>query len=95
VIGQIGACARIIGLLRFPSDDPGFDINLPATRPGAVHTMSRADDFVVPPPVAIRVFPIAVLTSDLTVTIRKLFQCRGLEEIQSIEQMAHIIFLYY
>ena len=39
MVGQVGTGARVIGLLGFPGHDPRFDVDLPRTRPGAVHPM--------------------------------------------------------
>ncbi len=37
MVGQARAGAGIVGLLRFPRHDAGLDVDLPRTRPGAVH----------------------------------------------------------
>ena len=90
VVRQVMPGAGVIGLLGFPGNDPGFHINLPGTGPGAVHAMGRADNFVVPPAVPVGVFPIAVFAGHLPVAIGELVQFFGLEEVQSVEQVAHI-----
>ncbi len=89
VVGQAGAGARIVGLLRLPGDDAGLDVDLPRTGPGAVHPVGRADDLVVPPAVSVGVLPVAVLAGGLAPTVGELFQLLALEEVQSVEQMAH------
>ena len=89
VVGKARPRARIVGLLGFPGDDPGLDVDLPRTRPGAVHPVGRADDLVVLPAVSVSVFPVAVFAGGLTPTVRELLQLLALEEVQSVEQMAH------
>ena len=81
VIGQVGARARIVGLLRLPCDDARLDVDFPRTRPGAVHPMGRAHDLVVTPALPIGVFPVAVVARDLSMTIRELLQLIRLEEV--------------
>ena len=56
--------------------------------------MGRSDDFVVPPAVAVGVLPGAVFAGDLTVTIGEPLQFLGLEEVQSVEQVAQINLLW-
>src|SRR5690606_34289623 len=47
MVGQVGAGARVVGLLGFPGHEAVLDVNLPTARAGAVHPVSRAGDLVV------------------------------------------------
>ena len=93
MVGQARTGARIVGLLGFPGHDAGFDIDFPRTGPGAVHPMGGAHDLVVAPAVAVGVLPVAVFRRGLAPTIRELLQLLALEEVQFVEQMAHLAFL--
>ena len=60
VVRQIGACARIVRLLRFPCDNAAFHVNLPTARTSTVHAVCGADDFIVRPAAAVGLLPTAV-----------------------------------
>ena len=83
VVGQIGAGARIIGGLDFPSNQAVFHINFPAARAGAVHAVGGAHFFIVLPAVAVGVFPLAVFQRYRAVAAGKGFVCLA-EEFQSV-----------
>src|SRR6185312_576838 len=88
VVGQPGAIARIVGLLRLPGDDAPLDVDLPAAAAGAVDAVRRAHDLVVLPALAVAVLPGAVLGTRLAVALRE--RLAHLREIaESIEEMAH------
>src|SRR5690554_3177492 len=88
MVGQVRPGARIVCLLRFPCYNPALYIDFPRATTGAVHTVGRADNLVMLPPLAIAVFPSAVLAGGDTVTIG--IRSLGLaEKIQSVEKMAH------
>ena len=53
--------------------------------------MGRADYLVVAPAISIGVLPIPAFARDLTVATGELFQFLGLEEVQSVEQVAHLV----
>jgi len=89
VIGKVRACARIIRLLGFPGHDPGLHIDLPGTGPRAVHPVGGAHDLIVTPTVPIRVLPVAILPRYQSVSVRERLQFLGLEEVQSIQNVAH------
>ena len=88
VVGQVGSGAGIVRLLGLPGDDAAFDIDLPGTRPGAVHAMRRARDLVVLPALAVAVLPVAVFSGDDSVAVGEGFAGAG-EERQSVEKMTH------
>ncbi|MNG68638.1 hypothetical protein D3C79_269730 [compost metagenome] len=74
MVGQIGAGARVIGLLGFPGHQAVFDVNLPTARAGAVHSVGRAHNLVVLPAAAVAVFPVAVGVQRLAMIARKRFR---------------------
>ena len=88
VVWQLWPCARIVGLLGFPGDDPPFDIDLPRTRTGTIGAMRGADDLVVLPSFAITVLPTPVLPCDDAIPIRKFVDDLA-EESETVEEMAH------
>src|SRR5690606_11505212 len=71
VIGYAGAGARIIGLLRLPGDDTALDVDLPTAAARAIHTVSRAYDFVVLPALPVALLPHSVFVAELSVTVRE------------------------
>ena len=89
MIGHAGPRARIIGLPGFPRDAAARDVNLPATGAGAVHTMSRADDYVVLP-----ALPIAFLSHSLFVAQFAVAISEGLPTPRQIgvtlQKLAHL-----
>ena len=89
VVGQVGARARIVGLLRLPGDDAALDVDLPRARAGAVGAVRGAHDLVVLPALAIAVLPAAVLVGGDAVTVGEL-AFDALEEGQAVEEMAHL-----
>lgn len=88
VIRHVGARARIVGLLRFPRDDPAFHVDLPRARTGAVDAVRRADDLVVLPAQPVAVLPLTILVGDGTVAVGEA-RPRRREVTQSIQEMAH------
>src|SRR5690606_20490095 len=88
MVRQVRPGARIVGLLGFPGDDPALHIDLPGTRPGAVHAMRGAHDLVVLPALAVAVLPAAVLGGADAVSVGETIDVL-LEEGQAIEEMAH------
>src|SRR5690606_22814653 len=88
VVGQVRAGAGIIGLLGFPGYQAVFDVDLPAARTGTVDAVSRADNLVVLPPLAIAALPLAIFISGHTVTFGKGFPLR-LKVPQLIEKVTH------
>src|SRR5690606_3614305 len=88
VVGQIRARARIVGLLGFPGHQAVLDVDLPAARTGAVHTMRGAHDLVVLPALTVAVLPAAVLAARGAVAPCERFGSR-LEEVQAVEKVAH------
>ena len=88
VVGQIGAGARVVGLLGFPGDDAALDVDLPRAGARAVHAVGGAHDLVVRPAVAVGVFPGAVFTrGDAVIAREALFGSR--EMAQTVEKVAH------
>ena len=49
IVGHVGAGGRVVGLLGLPGDDAVLDVDLPRTRPGAVHSVGGANHLVVGP----------------------------------------------
>ena len=94
VIGQVRPGARIICLLGLPGDDTRFDVDLPGAGSGAVDPMRGTDDFVVLPALAVDFFPIAAFHSGFTMTVRECIDALAGEEVQSVEQMAHLVFSF-
>ena len=89
VVRQVRPGARIVGLLRFPGDDPALDVDLPGARTGAIDPMGRAHDFVVLPALAVASLPVAVLAGGDAVAIGKFTDVFCREEVQSVQQVAH------
>src|SRR5262249_44763643 len=82
------ARTRIVGLLRFPSNDAALDIDLPTASTRAVHAMRRAYDLVVLPALPVALLPRAVLIAQLTVPLgERLAPPRQISE--TFEKMAH------
>ncbi|MNW66244.1 hypothetical protein D3C74_446930 [compost metagenome] len=88
MVGQVGAGAGIVGLLRFPGHEAVFDVNLPATRAGTVHAVGGSHNFVVLPALAIAVFPVAVGVHHLTVPVGEGFAFL-FEITEAIQQFTH------
>src|SRR3546814_9815621 len=79
---------RIVGLLRFPGDQPVLDVDLPTARSGAVGAVRRADDLIVLPALPVAVLPAPVLVRHDAVTVRE-FPDGLLEEHQPIDEVRH------
>src|SRR5690606_10860908 len=92
MVRQIGARARIVGLLRFPGDDAALDINLPRAGTGTIHAMRGTHDLVVLPALAIAILPAAVFVRGDAVSFGKGFR-RPLEEGQSVQKVTHFMLL--
>ena len=88
VVRQVGAGARVIGLLGFPGDDAALDVDFPRARTGAVRAVGRAHDLVVLPALAIAVLPAPVLAGDDAVAVGEVVD-DAVEEGETIEKMAH------
>ena len=73
MVGQVGAGARIVGLLGFPGDDAVFNVDFPRTRTGTVHAVGGAGDFVVRPAAAVGVLPLAVFFGQYAVAVGERF----------------------
>ena len=88
VVGQVGPCAGVVGLLGFPGDDPALDVNLPRAAARAVHAVGAAHDLVVRPAVAVGVFPGAVFTVGFAVALRE--GLAWLREVgKAVEKVTH------
>src|SRR5690606_17218598 len=88
MIGQIRACAWIIGLLGFPGNQAILDIDLPRTRTRAIDSVRGAHHFVVLPARTIGVLPTAVFVYGLSMSIRKGVLHLG-HELQPVQKMTH------
>jgi hypothetical protein len=58
VVGTAGIGPRVVDRLALPGDQPVLDVHVPRARAGAVDAVRRADDLVVPPPVAVGRLPV-------------------------------------
>ena len=76
--------------MSFPGYDAALDIDLPAARAGTIHTMSRTNNLVVLPALAIAFFPAAILIGGDAVSAGKYF-CPSLKEHKSIQKVTHIL----
>ncbi len=88
VVGQVGAGARVVGLLGFPRDQAVLDVDLPRAGTRAVHAVGGAHDLVVLPAAAVTVFPAAVFVDDGAMAVGKGRPDMG-EELQAIEKVTH------
>jgi hypothetical protein len=89
MIGHVGTCAWIVGLLHLECNETVLHMDLPGASAGAVDAMGGAHHFVETPPVTIPLFPLPWFVGDDTVAVRKALFWR-FEEFQSFEKMAHI-----
>ena len=89
MVGQVRPCTRIVGLLGFPGYQTTLDIDLPATRTGAIHTMCRAHDLVMRPAATVGTFPITGLIGRDAIPIGKSFRFFPGEIGQVVEKMTH------
>src|SRR6516164_480149 len=82
------ARTRIVGLLRFPSNDAALDIDLPTASTRAIHAMRRADDLVVLPALPVALLPRAVFIAQFTEPLgERLAPARQISE--TFKKMAH------
>ena len=88
VVRQLRPRAGIVGLLRFPGDDPALDVNLPRTAAGAVHPVGRTHNLVMLPTFAIAILPIARFAIGDAVTVGECLAV-AVEKGQSVEKLAH------
>ncbi len=88
MVGELGPRARIVGLLRLPSDDATLDVDLPRARAGAVDTVRGADNLVVLPAFAVAVLPPPVFARDDAVAVREVAN-DTIKEGETVEEMAH------
>src|SRR5690606_15298174 len=88
VVRQLGARARVVGLLRLPCNDPAFDVNFPRARAGAVYAVRRANDLVVLPALSVTILPATVFARYDSMSIGEVVD-DAIEERQAIEEMAH------
>jgi hypothetical protein len=56
---------RVICPLCFPNQDTVFDVHVPGTGTGAIHTVGRTNLFVILPPFTVEVLPYSLPTTDL------------------------------
>jgi hypothetical protein len=56
---------RVICPLGFPNQDTVFDVHVPGTGTGAIHTVGRTNLFVILPPFTVEVFPYSLPATDL------------------------------
>ncbi len=89
VVGQIGAGAGIVGLLRLPGDDAALDVDLPRARARAVGAVRGAHDLVVLPALAVAVLPATVLVGGDAVTVGEV-AFDAIEEGEAVEEVAHL-----
>ena len=89
VVGQVGAGAGVVGLLRLPGDDAALDVDLPRARAGAVGAVRGAHDLVVLPALAVAVLPAAVLVGGDAVAVGEV-AFDAVEEREAVEEMAHL-----
>ncbi|SVK52868.1 Uncharacterised protein [Acinetobacter baumannii] len=71
MVGQVGAGARIVGLLGFPGHQTILHVDLPTAGTGAVHAVGGTHHFVMLPTAAVAVFPVAVGVQGLAMIARK------------------------
>ena len=89
VVGQVGAGARVVGLLGFPGDQAVLHVDLPAARAGAVHPVGGAHDLVVLPALAVPIFPLAGFVTGFAVAVGE-FR-RAFDEVsQAVNEMTHL-----
>src|SRR5262249_31027009 len=82
------ARTRIVGLLRFPSNDAALDVDLPTASTRAIHAMRGAYDLVVLPALPVALLPRAVFIAQLTEPLgERLAPPRQICE--TFEKMAH------
>ncbi len=92
VVRQVGAGARIVGLLRFPGNQPVLDVDLPATGTGTVNAVCGAHHFVVLPALAIAVLPVTVGVHHLAVIVGEGIAFK-FEITEPVEKFAHCVLL--
>ena len=88
VVGQVGARARVVGLLGLPGHDAALDVDLPRARARAVHAVRGAHHLVMRPAVAVGVFPGAVLARHLAMAVGEFLPGQG-EVGKLVQKMAH------
>src|SRR3546814_2960012 len=71
VVGHVRPGPRIVGLLRFPGDQPVLDVDLPTARSSAVGAVRRADTLIVLPALPSAVLTAPVLVLHDAVPVRK------------------------
>ena len=82
------ARTRIVGLLRFPSNDAALDVDLPTASTRAIHAMRRAYDLVVLPALPVALLPRAVFIAQLAEPLgERLAPPRQISE--TFKKMAH------
>src|SRR5690606_6130154 len=88
MVGQVGARARVVGLLRFPGDDPTLDVDFPRARTGAVHPVGGAHDLVRRPALAVGILPLSALIGGNAMPFRELASLTA-KVGQAVQEMAH------
>ncbi|MCY1410879.1 hypothetical protein D9M71_262570 [compost metagenome] len=92
VVRQVGAGARVVGLLGLPGDQAVLHVDLPAAGAGTVHSMGRAGDLVELPALAVAILPLAVLIAGFAMTVGELR--RTLDQVaQAVDEEAHVFLL--
>src|SRR3546814_16322397 len=71
VVGHVRPGPRLVGLLRFPGDQPVLDVDLSTARSGAVGAVRRPEDLIVLPELPVAVLPAPVLVRPEDVPVRE------------------------